>query len=241
MRHSTIAVIAMTMLCSLTLSAESVDAFIQKVRSQLGTEDALNSVKSIHYKGKVISPTGEESSELELIFQAPNYQLLRETNEKAVNQTAVNGYEGYVMSYSVADPNQKVIRVLAPAQVKRLMANAVENLNFFNGPKKMRKAIIEDGGQVDYNGQTVRKLVFDYPVSGLSYTRYFDPKSGKLLATTSSDGLTMVEKSSLVVDGVKFPKSVDTYDDTGALLRTVEFDTVIVNGDIAPDAFDFPN
>ncbi|WP_309385342.1 hypothetical protein [Cerasicoccus frondis] len=221
------------------LNADSLDDFLKKARAQLGPESKLDSVESIEYKGTVISPTGEEMSKLELIFDKPNRQLLKEIRGEVVNQTAVNGYEGYVMSIDPANPRSPLVQVLRPGQVKRLMANAVENLNFFDGPEKMRGGEIVDEGMTDYNGQTVRKIKFVYPLD-LFYVRYFDPNSGKLIATVSSDGLTMVEKNSLNAAGIKFPKTVDTYDETGKLLRTVEFTEVNVNQKLDPGAFDFP-
>ncbi|WP_309399883.1 hypothetical protein [Cerasicoccus maritimus] len=236
--YRTIAVLFMVSSFS-ALHADSLEDFMKKARSQLGTESALDSVETIHYKGKVISPTGEEMSELELVFDKPNRQLLKEVRGDVINQTAVNGYEGYVMSKDPANPNGPMVQVLRPGQVKRLMANAIENLNFFDGPEKMRGAEIIDEGMADYNGETVRKIKFSYPL-GLYYTRYFDPKSGKLIATVSSDGLTMVEKNSLSAGGIKFPKTVDTYDETGKLLRTVEFNEVTVNEKIDAGMFDFP-
>lgn len=222
-----------------SLYADSVEDFLKKARSQLGAESALDGVESIHYKGKVISPTGEEMSQLELVFDKPNRQLLKEVRGDVVNQTAVNGYEGYVMSKDPANPNGPMVQVLRPGQVKRLMANAVENLNFFDGPEKMRGAEIIDEGMADYNGKNARKIKFSYPL-GLFYTRYFEPDSAKLIATVSSDGLTMMEKNSLTAGGIKFPKTVETYDETGKLLRTVEFTEVTVNEKVDAGVFDFP-
>ncbi|MGE9295009.1 MAG: hypothetical protein ACQKBV_01785 [Puniceicoccales bacterium] len=221
------------------LSAEPVAEFLKKARAQLGSESALKGVESLQYAGEVMSPTGEKISELKLVFDKPDRQLLREDRNDEIHQTAVNGFEGYLLSYNKTDPANKVLRVLPPAQTKRLMANAVENLNFFNGPMQLRGAEIVDGGMVDYKGQTVRKVLFKYPL-GLVYERYFDPNSGKLLATVSSDGLTMVERKSLQSGGIKFPKVVDTYDAEGNLVRTVEFTEIVVNGTIEPGAFDFP-
>ncbi|GHC10276.1 hypothetical protein [Cerasicoccus arenae] len=221
------------------LNAEPIDQFLQKARTQLGPESVLDDVEAIHYKGVVISPSGEKMSDLELIFDKPNRQLLREMRGDVVNETAVNGYEGYVMSYDPNDKTKKLVQVLRPTQVKRLMANAVENLNFFNGPNKIRGATITDEGIVDYNGKSARKVNFAYPLD-LYYIRYFDPNTGELLATVSSDGLTMTEKDSLNVGGIKFPKTVETYDETGALLRTVKFTEVTVNEQVQPGVFDFP-
>lgn len=225
---------------ALTLSAEPLEEFIKKARAQLGTEQALKSVESIHYTAEVSSPTGEKISTLELIFDKPNRQLLREERADQIHQTAVNGFEGYLLSYNPDNPNQKVLRVLPPYQTKRLMSNAVENLNFFNGPTLLRGGKRVDEGLVDYKGQTARKILFEYP-QGLVYERYFDPNTGKLLATVSSDGLTMVERKSMQSNGIKFPGVVDTYDSEGTLQRTVEFTEVVVNGDIDPGKFDFPN
>ncbi|WP_269541395.1 hypothetical protein [Cerasicoccus fimbriatus] len=221
------------------LQADSLDDFLKKARAQLGPEKALENVESIQYIGEVTSAEGQKMSDLELIFEKPNCQKLKETRGDKVNQTAVNGFEGYVMSMDTANPSSRVIQVLRPLQVKRLMANAVENLNFFTGPEHMRGAEIIDEGVTEYNGKKARKIKFQYPLE-LYYVRYFEPDTGKLIATVSSDGLTMVEKESLEANGIKFPKTVDTYDETGKLLRSVVFTQVKVNEKIPPTAFDFP-
>lgn len=221
------------------LHAEPVDAFLKKARAHLGPESTLEGVETISYHGVVMSPTGEKLSDLVLYFDAPNRQLLQEKRENVINQTAVNGYEGYVMSKDPTDPKKEIIQVLRPIQTKRLMFNAIENLNFFEGAEKIRGGEIIDEGVVDYNGKPARKIRFNYPFE-LYYVRYFNPDSGELLATISSDGLTMVEQHKIQAGGITFPKTVDTYDETGALLRTVEFTEIKVNEQLQPGLFDFP-
>lgn len=239
MRSQRIALSLILIAACSVLNADSVNDFLKKARSQLGTESALDSVESIQYVGVVKSNTGEKMSDLELIFEKPNCQKLKEVRGDKVNQTAVNGFEGYVMSVDMTNPSSRVIQVLRPLQVKRLMANAVENLNFFKGPDHMRGAEIIDEGVTEYNGQQARKIKFQYPLD-LYYIRYFNPDNGKLIATISSDGLTMIEKDSLKSSGISFPKSVETYDETGKLLRSVEFTEVKVNEKLDPSMFDFP-
>lgn len=231
----------LTILSSLSiLSADDVDAFLKKARAQLGSEKALESVETLHYSGEVYSPDGKKLANLELYFDKPSNQLLRENRDGLINQMAVNGFEGYQMSTDPAQPGQEVIQVMRPHQVKRLMSNAVENLYFFNGPKQVRGGEIKDEGQVEYNGKPARKIVFNYPY-GLTYTRYFDPQSAKLLATVDGQGSTMVEKEVLEASGVKFPKIVVTYNEIGEKVHQVEFTEVKVNEEFEPTLFDFPN
>lgn len=224
--------------CTSFVSADNVEAFLQKARAQLGPEKALNSVDSLHYKGVVYSPEGKKLADLELYFDKPNRQLLRENRDGVVNQMAVNGYEGYQMSVNQAGDEQ--VRVLRPFQVKRLMSNAAENLYFFEGPDEVRGGEIVDEGQVEYNGKPARKVKFLYPYE-LSYTRYFDPQTGKLLATIDSQGSTMVEKEVLEAKGIKFPKTVVTYNEIGEEIHTVVFTEVNVNEELEPGLFDFPD
>lgn len=233
--------LAFSLLCGLVhASAEPIDEFLLKARAQLGPEKALEAVESIRYAGEVLSPSGEKIADLELIFDAPNRQLLRERRGDTVQQTAVNGYEGYIMTDD--GTGEPIIAVLRPGQVKRLMANAIENLNFFDGPNKMRKASIIDEGETVHNGKPARKVRFEYPL-GLNYIRYFDPETGMLLATESRDGmndLTLIEVESLQSGGIKFPRKVDTYNADGSLVRSVVFSEVVVNGPVEAGVFDFP-
>jgi len=219
--------------------ADDVDAFLQKARAQLGSEKALKDVESLHYMGVVKSPDGKKLSDLELVFDKPNRQLLREKREGVISQTAVNGFEGYIMNMNPDNPEERRIQVLRPSQVKRLMSNAVENLYFFEGPERMRGGEIQDDGVVEYQGKDARKITFSYP-NKLYYTRYFDPQTAELVATVSSEGMTMVEKETLVASDIVFPKIVVTYNEIGEEMHQVEFTEVKVNGDIKTGLFDFP-
>jgi len=226
-------------LAALSASAQPLDEFLKKARARLGTESALKNVESIRYEGDVFSPNGELFSTLTLVFDKPDRQLLRENQNGQVNQTAVNGLEGYLLSFADNDPANRILRALPPLQTKRMTSNAVENLYFFNGPRFVRGAETIDEGLVDFEGGQARKIVFQYPL-GLVYVRYFDPNTAKLVATVSSDGLKMKERESIQSSNIRFPAVVDTYDEDGKLLRTVKFTEIVVNGQIPPGYFDFP-
>ncbi len=222
------------------LSAEDLNAFLQKARAHLGPEAMLENVESIYYRGSVYTPQGQKVADLELYFDKPNRQLLRENRDGVISQMAVNGFEGYQMSVDQKSGGHELLQVMSPAQVNRLMSNAAENLYFFQGPEHIRGAEIVDDGVTEYNGKSARKIQFVYPNS-LVYIRYFDVESGRLLATVDNHGATMMEKDTLEAGGIKFPKIVVTYNEIGEEIHRVEFEEIEVNGKLESGLFDFPN
>ena len=174
-----------------------------------------------------------------LQFKKPFYQRLQLVTPRAIETTAVNGYEGWQESIDKEDPRVGGLRVLQPMEVHFLLCNARENLNFFFGPNLIAGGDVTYAGSEEKQGVESDKIIFSYP-HGLTYTRYFDAETGELLATISGEnGFEMVEAESTRVGAIKFPKVVKTYKDD-ILQRSVVFDEIIVNPDFDMTMFDFP-
>ncbi|WOO43513.1 hypothetical protein [Rubellicoccus peritrichatus] len=240
--------IALTIIASIItfgLQAETVDQVIEQARAYLGSEKALKSVNTIQYKGRVIDADGTESGKIFLQFKRPNLQRLELDSASNVETTGVNGFEGWRERIDKENPMRSGVMVLPPTQVQYLIANARENLNFFDGPKTTPGGKIELEGSEKIRGKDGWKVLFQYP-GGLTYTRFFDKKTGALIATESGtpnqDAATlptMVEDGAMEVSGIKFPKEVKTYNGD-ELVRSVVFDEIKVNDPIDDSIFDFP-
>lgn len=224
---------------SLYLTAESAESVIARARAVFGTEAVLNSVETLVYEGRLLSPDGSDEGSIKLYFQKPFRQRIEVVIDETVDITVVNDFEGYIMRRDgKTDSSQRI--VLDPQQIKRLHANSSENLNFYRGPLQQRGEI-EYGGQVEKLGTTADRIIFEYP-NGVRFERFFN-STGELLATLVGNGengrLELREEGRLNADGIRFPKRVLTYDgDT--LIRIVEFDAIKVNHPLEAELFRFP-
>lgn len=233
-------------MAAMSLSAETVEQVIVKARANLGTDKALESVKTLEYKGRILDADGKQTGLIHLQFKRPYLQRLELDTPANVETTGVNGFEGWRERIDKENPLRSGILVLPPMQVQFLIANARENLNFFHGPETVPGGKITLAGTVEERGKDCWKVLFQYP-GGLTYTRYFEKTTGKLVATQSGDSSRqsgelpfMVEKGNIEVAGIKFPKEVQTYNDD-TLIRSVVFDEIKVNEPIADAQFDFPS
>jgi len=226
-------------LAASSLSAQTVDQIIAKARGQLGAERKLKSVNTLQYHGSVLDAEGQPIGSMLLQFKRPDMQRLQLEQAELIDTTAVNGSEGWQERINKENPLLSGVRVLPPNQVRFLQANAYENLNFFLGPKQVRGGTISLEGSQEMRGKECWVVKFTYP-SGLSYERYFDKATYKLVATVAGDnGYTMVENGSQQVNGIRFPKEVQTFEGD-QLIRSVVFDKIEMNLPLEDSLFDFP-
>src|SRR5215207_8605628 len=114
----------------------SEPAIIAKARAYLGTEAALDAVKSVKFAGTVTTTDPADASKktnatIEIIVQYPDQQRVVAKSSKGVETTAVDGYEGFQRFQDSANPQNQRLVVLRPDAVKRLRAQAFENLAFY--------------------------------------------------------------------------------------------------------------
>lgn len=236
--------------CAALLMATVVHAqtaIITKARAHLGTEAALEAVKSIHYMGKLVAvddadPKKKTEATVDIIFQKPDRHRITVTSDKAIEVTALDGYEGWQRVQDVADP-AKWRQTLATAdQIKRIRANTWENVSFFRGIET-RGGRIEVLQPTTANGVASNKLAFIYAPNIVFY-RYFDEASGKLILSETENGSSIREEGEIVVNGIRFPKSIittnkSTAGKTGPTV-TITFDQIKVNETFPNSVFAVP-
>ena len=184
---------------------------LAKARAYLGTEEALNAIKSVHYTGTVDSadpadPAKQTRATIDIIAQRPNQQRVVATSEKAIETTAVDGYEALQRVVDKANSKNQRLVVLKPDAVKRLRAQAWENLSFFRGIER-QGGRVEDQGPATIDGVACQKIAFIHAPNIIFY-RYFDVATGRLVETVTEDGGTTREEGERVINGVRFPKSM---------------------------------
>jgi outer membrane lipoprotein-sorting protein len=221
---------------------------IAKARAFLGSETALNNVKSIHYSGTLLAPDPKDATKqtrvaMEIIFQKPEQQRITITSDKEIETTALDGYEGWLRKQDATDPSKWRLTLLGTEQIKRMRANMWENLSFFRGLEKFGGRV-EDQGTQTIDGVTCQKVAFIHGPNIIFY-RYFDVATGKLIFTETEAGGTIREQGEMIVDGIRFPRSIITA--SGAKDAkgqppsvTINFDKITVNETIPPKEFAVP-
>jgi hypothetical protein len=190
----------------------SEPAIIAKARAFLGTEAALDAVKSVKFAGTVTTTDSTDASKktqatIEIIVQHPDQQRVVAKSAKGVETTAVDGYEGWQRFQDGTNPQNQRLVVLRPDGVKRLRAQAWENLAFYRGLEK-RGGQIEERGDQTIDGIACRKVAFIH-APNIVFVRYFDLATGRLVQTDTDDGGTTREVGEQTVNGVRFPKKMN--------------------------------
>lgn len=232
---------------ALAAAARSAEpAIVTKARAYLGSDTALEAVQSVHYVGTVLTsdpadPAKQTKALIEIIAQKPDRQRVVATTDKAIETTVVSGYEGWQRNQETLDPRRQRVVVFKPDAVKRLRAQAWENLSFFRGIEKMGGRI-EDQGAVTVDGLNCQKIAFIYSPNVIFY-RFFDVATGRLVQTLTEDGSSTREEGETVINGVRFPKRMlMTMKGPKGMSQEVivNLDTITVNETFSPEIFRMP-
>ncbi len=225
----------------------SEPAIIAKTRAYLGTDAALDAVKSVKFVGTVTTTdsadaTKKTPSAIEIIVQRPDQQRVVVKSERGVETTAVDGYEGWQRFQDTADPKVQRVVVLRPDAVKRLRAQAWENLSFYRGLER-RGGQVEERGDQTVDGIVCRKVAFIH-APNIVFVRYFDAATGRLVQTETDDGGITRETGEQVASGVRFPKAMNmtVKGPKGETQQvTISIDSVTVNETFPAAVFRMPS
>ena len=214
----------MLVVTSVARAAETEPAILAKARARLGSEAALEGLKTIHYVGTLTTadpkdPTKQLQAKVELSFQKPDRQLITATYEKFVETTALDAYEGWTRVQDSSDPANWRLTLLDPGQIKRLRANTWESLAYFRGIGRIGVRV-EDKGPVSVDCVACQKIAF-IPEANIVFYRYFDVASGRLVLTETESGGTHREQGEIVAGGVRFPKALVTMANNDDRTQTV--------------------
>jgi len=231
---------------SAVASAKAEPAIIAKARAYVGSEAALNAVKSIHFAGTLVTtnsvdPKAVERATVEIYFQAPEQQRIQATSTKSIEVTALDGYDAWQRQQDAADSTKWQVKLLGADQIKRLRANTWETLGFYRGIER-HGGHIEDRGSATMDGIACQKLAFIYAPNIIFY-RYLNPATGHLVATETESGTTIREQGELSAGGLRFPKIIVTVTTNNAgqtQTITLTFDKVTVNETLSAKLFTVP-
>jgi hypothetical protein len=220
---------------------------IAKARAYIGSEAALNSLKSVHYVGALVTVDPSDAkkqtrAEMEIIFQKPEQQRITARFDQKIEVTALDGYDGWQRVTETGDKTQWKQTLLGTDHVRRLRANTWENLSFFRGIERAGGRV-DDLGTVAVDGVNCQKLAFVHAPK-IVFFRYFDVATGRLVMTETESGGTIREQGEMVVNGIRFPKSIvhATKNEAGEVQTvTITFEKVLVNQAFPPEMFSVPS
>jgi outer membrane lipoprotein-sorting protein len=221
-------------------------AIIAKARGFLGTEAALNAVKSVHFVGTLVTADPADSSKqtraaIEIFFQAPEKQRIQATSDKNIEVTALDGYDAWQRVQNLAKRGDWQIKLLGADQIKRLRAGTWESLGFFRGIER-HGGHLEDQGPASMEGIACQKIAFVY-APNIIFTRSFDQSTGRLVFTETESGGTQREQGETTVSGVRFPKTIITTTKNSAgqtQTITLNFEKITVNEALPATLFAVP-
>jgi outer membrane lipoprotein-sorting protein len=197
----------------LAIAAHGQTAIITKARAALGTEAALDAVKSVHYIGKLVKAEGDDPTKgseasVDIIFQKPDRHRIVVTSDKTIETTALNGYDGWQRLTDARDSSRWRQSLASVEQIKRIRANTWENVSFFRGIET-RGGKIEVLQPATVDGIMCSKVAFIYAPNIIFY-RYFNQDTGRLVMTETESGSQIREEGEMIVEGVRFPHRIIT-------------------------------
>lgn len=227
------------------------DEWITNARSAVGTESDLTALNSVRFIGTVEAaqkmPSKNDPVKLEeahdifgidVIFQKPDQFRMVIRSQNATETIALYGYDGWSRRVENGAEDRANLVVLETAQIKLLRANIWANLFFYRGIEA-RGGRVDFQGETDVSGKTCVVLVFRH-TSNISFTRYFDKSTKRLVKTVTGDGTEIREDGEIKAGGIRFPKRFTTISPDGQI-KNVNFQRIEVNQPLPAAEFAMPN
>lgn len=226
-------------------AAETADQWVAKARAYLGTETALNAVKSLHFEGTIetverVADPADAGKIIErpirltidIVFQRPMQQRQILRSDKVERITCLDGYDAWEKVSDRANLTTARISLLDPTGVRRLRATTIENLSFYSnqGPNAREVRLV---GDATVDGIACAKISFAHSNS-IVFIRYFEKATGRLVKTEVEGGGEIREEGEMIVSGIRFPRKVLNTTSDGKVTG-ISFDKVTV-GELLPAA-----
>lgn len=209
----------------LPATAQTAEQWIARARARLGNESALQGMTSVRFTG-TIEVDGANARAMDIIFQKPLQQRITLTGPELVEIIALDDYDGWQKRLNPKNPTQWQLTLLDGPQIKRLRAQAWDNLNFLSNIDRLR-GTVKIGGEEKVDGLDCVKLVFAYYES-IVLTRYYDKATARLVKTETETGVEIREEGEMFAQGIRFPRKVSNRDKSGKTV-TMTFEKIVLN------------
>jgi len=234
------------------LRAETAGHWIAKARAYLGSEEALNSVSTIHFSGMLevagLTPAADVKSgaadmverfPAEIVFQKPYQQQMTVTRPTSIDSMVLDDYDGWSRTVARDNPKAANVTLLETEQIKQLRANTWEILSFHAGLEKRGGTVQVDGEDEVVDGILCAKVSFVHS-ERIVFHRYFDKATGRLVKTETANGSEIREEGEIIVDGIRFPKRIVNKAPSGQV-TTIVVEKVVLNEPYPSSAFAVPS
>ena len=225
MKARSVLAVAALLVAVLPATAQTAEQWIARARARLGSESALQGVTSIHFVG-TIEVDGANPRTMDIIFQKPMQQRFTFTSPELIEVLALDDYDAWQKRINPKNPTQWQLTLLDATQIKRLRAQAWDNLNFLRGIEKLRGSV-RLGGDTTVDGLACVKLVFAYGDT-IVLTRYYDKATARLVKTETEAGVEIREEGEMFVNGIRFARKVSNREKSGRTV-TLNFEKVVLN------------
>lgn len=229
-------------------AAAAEPAILAKARARLGSETALDGIKTLRYEGTLTTtdpkdPTKTIVAKVEMTFLKPDRQRIVANYEKFTETTALDSYEGWTRVQDSTDPTKWRLTLLDGNQIKRLRANTWQSLAYYRGIDRVG-GTIEDQGTALKEGVNCQKIAFIHGPNIVFY-RFFEVGTGRLVITETESGATLREEGDIMASGIRFPKTLVTVtkanDKVPSQTITLTYDKITVNEPVDASAFAMPS
>lgn len=246
-----LAVLAASLLIGvISVRADDAAPWVAKARAYLGNDQALNAVRSLHFRGsfagtEVVPDPADPKKTIEqpvrigidIIFQKPMQQRQVLRSDKIERATVLDDYDAWERVTEVGGKGKTRITLLDAQNIKRLRATTIENLSFYanysGGSRQVRYL-----GEATVDGVACAKLSFSHSDS-IVFLRYFDEATGRLVKTEIEGGGEIREEGEIVVNGVRFPRKVINKA-PGGRMTSITFEQVTINETFPAETFAVP-
>ena len=193
---------------------------IAEARAYVGSEAALDGLKSVHLVGRMAvetpgDPAKGATAQIDIIFQKPWRECVTVVSSEGILRTALDGYDGWHLEQrlepgqaAVFDPHRvQQLTILDPERVKGLRTDTWENLSYYRG-LEAAGGRIEDQGPATVDGVACEKVALIHSADTIYY-RYFDQATGRLVYSETVKGAKIRERGEIVAGGIRFAKTID--------------------------------
>lgn len=210
---------------------------INRARATVGTEKKLNSLVTLKVRGS-LEPADPKvpAATVLIIARKPSSQRLEIRADDLVETTILNGSKACMMR-STLDGEGLQMRSLTGAELERVRYSTKQFFNYYRPDFKNGEKVSHEGVETHREIRS-RKLKYSYS-DGLTTIRYFSLKDDHLVATITESGVESVNRGEQIVNGIKFPESIDYYE-KGRKLHTIRLAEISVNEPLAAGIFRIP-
>lgn len=231
-------------LAAVAHAAPSASEVVTKARAALAKDAGfLDRVTTVHFEGKVLDPEGKvtQSFILEAAQGGKRRELRYDADFKLEISIVSNGLEAWARRTELETGRAEAARGLPHEVAQRLADMGRSDLAFYAAPAAGRgeiklKATEAVEGRRAYSVEYTHK-------SGYTCIRHFDAETFALIATDypQPEGKVerQIEEETQLAEGIRMPKKVRILQD-GKARGTLVFDKIVVNGELADEAFVFP-